>query len=127
MIIVDSSVYIDWLRRRVDPREELGGWLRAHEVATCGIIRAEVVRGVREPAQKARVDAMFNIMQEIPTDARMWFEIRELAWRLDREGKTLPLADIVIACCALRSKAEIFTLDKHFWLIPGLQVRSSLA
>ena len=50
----------------------------------------------------------------------------ELAWRLDREGWRLPAQDILISACALRIGATVFTHDKHFRVVPGLSVISSL-
>ena len=55
-----------------------------------------------------------------PMDHRAWRETEELAWRLDRVGKVLPLTDLIIAVCALRTGAEVLTRDHHFEMIPEL-------
>jgi predicted nucleic acid-binding protein len=125
VILVDSSIYVDWLRRRVDPRHALAHWLKSHEVASCGIIRAEVLRGVLDPAQRARVEQFFDVLQEIPTDAKLWRDVAELAWELDRRGIVLAVPDLAIACCAMRCEARLFTLDADFLKIPNLRVRLS--
>ncbi len=123
MFLVDSTVYIDWFRRRVEPRDKIEPWVRARAIATCGVIRAEVVRGIVHPGQKARIEELFDVLEEIPTDHALWADAAELAWSLDRRGTVLPLTDIVIATCALRINAILVTVDSHFTKIPGLRIR----
>ena len=65
-------------------------------------------------------------MINVPTDEWLWSEAENLAWQLDRQGTTLPLADIVIACCAKRIGAVVLTHDKHFHDIPGLRTIQEL-
>ena len=122
MILVDSSIYIFWARRRIDPQERLAHWIRAQELASCGTIRVEVLRGMIDAEQKVFATEFFDLLQEIPTDAKLWQEIAELAWKLDRIGFVVPIPDLTIACCALRWDLELFTLDRHFLKVPKLRV-----
>lgn len=126
MILVDSSLYIDWLRRRVEPHRRLEPWLRSGEVCGCGVVRAEVLRGVVDPAQKSRIEEFFELLPEVPCDAELWREAANLAWRLDRQGKVLPLTDIVIAACAFRAGATLISTDPHFGEIPDLRWQERL-
>ena len=64
----------------------------------------------------------FAVTQMIATNASLWDEAWQLAWTLDRKGFTLPLQDVVIACCAKRAGAAVMTRDKHFRQIPDLRV-----
>lgn len=121
MILIDSTIYVDWFRRRVEPGEIVGPWIRARELAICGVIRAEVIRGVVHARQKARIEELFDALEETPTDHALWNDAVDLAWALDRRGVVLPLTDIVIAACALRSHAILITTDDHFLKIPGLK------
>ena len=122
MLLVDSTIYIDWFRHRVDPRPMLEPWIKARAIAICGIIRAEVIRGVIHPGQKAKISALFELLEDIPTDSALWREVAELAWRLDRHGAVLPLTDIAIAACAIRIGAKLITADEHFSKISGLSL-----
>ena len=126
MILIDSTIYIDWLRNRVDPLRVLEPWINAQAAATCGVVCAEVLRSILNPRQKERVRELFDILVEIPTDRRLWFEAAELAWQLDRKGVMLPLTDIAIAACALSADATIISTDEHFAKIPGVRVRPDL-
>jgi predicted nucleic acid-binding protein len=122
MLLIDSTTYVDWFRRRVEPQEIIEPWIRAREIAICGVIRAEVIRGVIDPRQKSRIGELFDILEEVSTDSVLWHDATELAWRLDRKGIVLPLTDIVIAACARRIDATVITLDDHFSQVPQLRV-----
>jgi predicted nucleic acid-binding protein len=60
-------------------------------------------------------------MLNVPLDNKLMAEAESLAWKLDRSGLTLPLPDILIACCARRIGAVLLTHDDHFSLIPGIR------
>ncbi len=126
MLLVDSTIYIDWFRRRVDPRSLLEPLIKARTLAVCGIIRAEVIRGIIHPGQKAKIHAFLDLLEDITIDSAMWREIAELAWRLDRKGYMLPLTDIAISACALRLGATLITLDEHFSIVPDLHTARTL-
>ncbi len=93
----------------------------SRDVATCGIVRCEVGRGVREPALLKKFDARWDVMLYVPTDNKLWAEAEAMLWQLDRRGLNLPLTDVVIACCAKRIGAVVLTYDAHFDLIPGIR------
>lgn len=120
MLLIDSTIYVDWFRRRIEPREIIEPWVRARALAVCGAIRMEVIRRVINPRQKARVGELFDALEEITTDSALWDAAAELAWTLDRKGIVLPLTDLVIAACACRSSATLVTTDFHFSKIPEL-------
>ncbi len=93
---------------------------------TCGIIRAEVLRGMVSPPAKERMAMLFSLMHEVPLDGDLWTETAELAWLLGRQGIVLPLTDVAIAACSRRAGATLITTDRHFAMIPGLRIRASI-
>ncbi len=76
------------------------------------------------PQEKADLAAFFDLLVHVPMDHHAWRDTEEMAWQLDRAGKVLPLPDLIIAVCALRAGAAVLTNDKHFALIPQLQLAS---
>jgi predicted nucleic acid-binding protein len=48
--------------------------------------------------------------------------VDDLAGYLDRKGRTLPLPDVIIGCCARQIGAVVLTTDAHFRFIPGVEV-----
>ena len=105
-LLVDSAIYIGFLRAGIDFRQRLLPALRAGDLYGCGIVRAEVLRGVKNPRLKADLESFFDILPEVPTDAKMWRQISDLGWELGRKGKWPPVTDLAIAACALRIGAN---------------------
>jgi predicted nucleic acid-binding protein len=126
-MLVDSTIYIDLLRSGEDVPYVLRPFLLSGQLFVCGVIRAEVLRGIRTIATRSEFSELFDLMVEVPTDARIWQMAADLAWKLDRRGAILPLTDIVIACCALVADTAVITTDPHFSQIPDLTVRRSLS
>lgn len=118
--LVDSNVFIALTRRDEDVAQWLGGQL--DDIYTCGMVRLEVLRGIKDPRQRDEMASFFNVLCNVPTDNRLWDQAAELGWELDRRGLIIPGPDILIAACALRAGVPVMTADKHFDDIPGLTV-----
>jgi predicted nucleic acid-binding protein len=125
-MLVDSTVYIDLLRRGEDILYVLKPTLLSGQLFVCGVIRMEVLRGIRSRGMRDELSDFFDLMTEVPTDTRIWREATNLAWTLDRRGAISPLTDLVIASCALTVGTAVVTTDPHFSRIPGLKVKKSL-
>ena len=121
-VLVDSNIFIDYLRRGEDPMEALLARYPLADLVTCGVVKAEVLRGVRSIRARDRLAGLFEVMCYVQTNDLLWDRAWQLAWSLDRQGQTLPLTDLVIASCALRERAKVLTNDRHFDLIPDLVV-----
>ena len=121
-VLVDSNVFIDQLRQGLDPMSELLQRYPLTDLVTCGVIKAEVLRGVKSLKARDRLAELFEVMRYVQTNDRLWDEAWELAWSLDRQGRILPLTDLVIASCALKEGAKVLTSDRHFDHIPHLTV-----
>jgi predicted nucleic acid-binding protein len=121
-ILVDSNVFINLLKRGRDPACLLLEWIGNRNLATCGMVRLEVLRGITLPKSYRNTSAFFDVMVNIPSNNRLWDEAAELAWKLDRKGFVIPGTDVVIAASAMRIGAAILTSDRHFQKIPGLEV-----
>lgn len=118
--LVDSNVFIALSRLRMDPTRWLGG--RLEDIYTCGMVRLEVLRGMKNPVERDEMTAFFNVLCNVPTDNRLWEAAAELGWKLDRAGHTIPAQDVLIAACALRAGVPVLTADAHFDAVPGLAV-----
>lgn len=125
-LLVDTAVYIDHLRAGEDIRQVLMPFLRAGVLFNCGVVRAEVLRGIKSPAARDGMLAFFDIVPEVPCDARFWRTVSQLGWQLGRTGKWPPVTDLAIAASALRAGARLVSPDKHFLDIPGLVVLKRL-
>lgn len=125
-VLADSSWYIRLLREGRDPLRELVVIGALRDVATCGVVRCEVARGFKEKADLAAFRRASGLMLYVPTDNRLWEDAETTLWQLDRRGIVLPLADVVIACCARRIEAVVLTFDAQFRAIPGIRAVSEI-
>ncbi len=122
--LVDSTAFIDWMRKGRNPIRILGPWIRAGALVGCGMVRAEVLRGMISPPARREMELLFEHIPDVPFSAKLWDEIANLAWELDRAGDVLPLTDIAIAVCARQVHATVITYNKHFRKIPNLRLVS---
>lgn len=123
-ILVDSAWIIDRMREGQDFRQRLVSALRAGQLYNSGVVRAEVLRGIKAPKMRDAVSDFFDIVPEVPCDALLWRNVSELGWVLGRRGKWPPVTDLAIAACALRVGATVISPDAHFRDIPELMVRA---
>ena len=122
MVLVDSSVYIHLLRGGFDPAAAVADRFDPAELVTCDIVRCEVLRGIVRRRMRQEFASFFDLLVHVTMDERAWQQTEELAWTLDRAGRTLPLTDLIIAVCALRAQAEVLTRDRHFQMVPELRL-----
>jgi len=126
VLLIDSTVYIDLLRARRDPVEALQPWLARDEVLSCGVIRCEVLRGILSKKVHEHMKALFDVLHTVDTDQVTWDRTVDLAYALDRRGVVLPVTDLLIAVCAIRTGATIISADEHFRQVPDLAVLQTL-
>jgi predicted nucleic acid-binding protein len=125
-VLIDSSYYIRELREGRDPLMALAAIAAERPLAVCGVVRCEVARGLRHPNTLKRFQNFWDVMENVPTDNRLWAKVEQTIWQLDRAGIVLPLQDVVVACCALAVNATLLTYDGHFGHFKGLRVISEL-
>ncbi len=111
------------LRRNLDPVPPLTERYSRIDLAICGIVRVEVLRGVKIARARERMAAFSDVLRNVPTDDHLWEDTVELAWTMGRRGFIIPAQNILIAGCARRIGAGVLTTDKHFRRIPDLTVR----
>jgi predicted nucleic acid-binding protein len=117
MILADTSVIITYLRT-ADPR--LLALLKQNGAAICGITRAEVLYGVRNPADYARFIAGLNALPQVRIPDALWDEIGLNLAGLRSAGLPMSLADMAISTLAVHLGIELWARDQHFQLIQGV-------
>ncbi len=126
-VLVDSSYYISRLRAGEDPFEEFARVEDEVDFFICGVVKVEVLRGVKLPRAHAKISAIFDTMLYVPTPNSLWERVAKLAWEIDRRGDFVQVPDLIIATCALEADAAVLTYDADFRRVPGLRVLHDLA
>ncbi|KAF0121977.1 MAG: PIN domain [bacterium] len=121
-ILVDTSLFIEFLKGNKQYGSEVTMLLEKNRVFSTGIIIAELIQGLKnlkEEQYLAELITAVNIL-EITTD--LWVEAGNLSLSLRKKGINLPLTDVAIATLAIEHNLSIFTLDKHFEQMPGIEL-----
>jgi len=121
MVLVDSSVWIEALRRngRLEIKLAVEGLLDVYEAQWCTPVRLEVLGGAR-PDERSRLGHHFSVIPYRACDEQDWDRAISLAWTLRDKGLTVPWLDVVIAALALHDGIRLFAIDDHFKKISGL-------
>ena len=123
MVLVDTSIWIEFLERKNSPvRKDVEQLLRRGEVATAGLVLAELRQGCRSPTQ---VGLILNAMEPLvyfEADRNAWRQAGELAASATARGQQVELGDCLLAALALRENCAIFSLDRDFERIPRLEL-----
>ena len=85
-VLVDSSFYIQTSREGRDPFRELLPVAMTRGLVICGVVRAEVGRGIRDPRTLERYRNLWRVMENVEINDGMWADAEELVWNLDRKA-----------------------------------------
>ena len=118
MVLVDSSVWIESLRRdgRLEVKVALENLLDEYEAAWCGPVKLEVLGGARLQ-DRIVLEEHFQCIPYFPMTDSAWDEAKKLAWRLKDKGCNAPWNDILIASLSIKADCRIYAIDKHFELM----------
>ena len=123
MVLIDTSVWIDYFQQADEAvEEELDKLLRTRLVASTGLVLAELRQGCRTAAQ---VQAILQAMQPLTyLDAGRseWLRAGELSAAGAMRGFRLEIGDCLLAAIAMAEGCAVFTLDRDFERIPGLKL-----
>jgi predicted nucleic acid-binding protein len=123
MILVDTSVVIDFLR---SSDVSILDAILEHDAAICGVTRAEVLHGARDGNHRQSLIAALDLFGSAPLPESIWDVVGQNLAELRASGVTVPLADAVIATVAASNGVALWTRDKHFeriqQVMPALQL-----
>lgn len=115
MVLVDSDILMEVARGR--NRQVVAAWLKLSEsdraVLYCAVNAAELWAGAR-PEEQGALSDFFGALTCVPIDE----EVGRLAGAYLREFRKshgVEMADALVAACAVRSSAELWTRNrKHY-------------
>ncbi|MHB1422883.1 MAG: PIN domain-containing protein [Gemmataceae bacterium] len=123
MILVDANVIIGYLK---NPDPKILGLFQTHQAAICGITRAEVLHGARDPADRQRLLDQLNVFAQVTMPDTIWDAVGDALAALRAGGVTVPFPDAVLACVAIEYGIELWTRDAHFSLMQAVLTRLML-
>lgn len=121
-VMIDSSAFIGLIKKGFDPAMVLGMHFDPSDLHICGMVRVEVLRGLRGDKMARHISNFMDVLCNVPTDNKRWEEAAALGRKLGGLGVTMHGPDLVISACAFHVGATVVTHDSDFTRVPGLQV-----
>lgn len=119
MVLVDSSVWIDYLSPQASKIDQkLEALIRpTNQVVITGIIFQEVLQGIRNPRSYELTQKLMRRLPFLVPDTETHVEAARLFRELSSKRKIPSTIDVLIAALALKNRIPLFTLDSDFRLI----------
>lgn len=115
MILIDTSAWVEFLRDTGSPACNRVEALLAGDIATCDMVRMEVLAGARDDLHLRRLRGLLARAATLPTTPADYEQAAAL-YRLCRlRGDTArKLPDCLIAAVAIRADAAVLHKDTDF-------------
>ena len=116
MILVDTSVWVDFFRGAGSP--EAAREARAvddEDVCLCGLILTEVLQGIPSGREHRRVRRLLDALIYLPMERRDYVLAADLYRAARAKGKRIRnTVDCIIAACAISHNVPLLQKDKDF-------------
>ena len=122
MTLIDTSSWVDALRRDGDPevKTRVAALMRAGTAAWCDIVRLELWSGLRGAAERKHMEELEADVVNLPTNDAVWARARLLTQRARAKGVTVPATDLLIAACAWEHGVALEHDDAHLTALAAL-------
>lgn len=126
-VLLDTSAWLLALGRSSSPavKDKVRQFLDTGRVVMMPVVYLELLGGTRSLEEFRRLKSRLGALPQLPVNPEDWEEAANLAFRLRRDGKTVPYTDILIAAVAIRAQALLVHADRHFDMIAGAAELSS--
>ncbi len=113
MVVVDSSVWIEFFRGKGAVVGELARLLDADEVALAAPVRLELLSGASQKDEPVLRRVLSALPLLVP-DARVWPKLEGWIERAGRAGERFGAMDLLIAGIADDHRATVWSRDADF-------------
>jgi tRNA(fMet)-specific endonuclease VapC len=124
--LLDTNVWIFYLKHSSSPVEARLKSTPAHEIAVCSVVWAELLHGARKYEKReervARVERTLSPFHSLPFDdaaARHYAEIRH---DLETHGEVIGPNDLLIAAIARTHGLTLVSNNREFDRVDGLTI-----
>lgn len=117
MILVDTTVWIDFFTGKTTPQVDILELLisEGQDICVCGLVLTEVLQGVREETQYKKIKTYFENLLFLPMTQAMHLQSAAIYRSLRKKGITIrkPI-DCMIASAAIAHNVQLLHNDKDF-------------
>jgi len=112
MIIVDTSIWIEFFRLNPDYVLKLTPLLENRQVATLEPVFAELVYGSKSIKDKNVLMAYWNVLPKIRLPEGYLLDAAEFAYSHNHQNLGIGLIDTILIKVTIENDAKLWTLDK---------------
>lgn len=117
-VLIDTSVWIDFFRKRnIELIEKIRSLLESGRAVCTGIIALELINGAKGQKELQALNDAFGTMERFDEGKDTHFNAGMLGYELARKGHTLSAVDLLIAQITIENDAFLMTFDEHFKVI----------
>ena len=121
MIIADTDILIDYLRRRSPGVERIRLLIQDGDICTTAISCYEIASGASTDSESQNIRRLFADVPILPLEAESAQRAAGLRLALQRKGISIGMADSLIAGIALTANWALLTRNlRHFDRVDGL-------
>lgn len=115
-VLVDTSAWIETLRRNGDPevRASVRAATQEGRAVLCDLVLLELWNGAQGADEHRILRELELTIEKVPTSPAVWEAASDLARICRRAGVSAPATDILIAACAEHHRLGILHRDSHF-------------
>ena len=117
-VLIDTSVWIDFFRKRNDELiKHIRLLLESERAVYTGIVALELINGAKGQKELQTLNDAFGTMERIDERKDTHFNAGMLGYELVRKGHTLGVVDLLIAQIAMENDTGLLSTDEHFKVI----------
>jgi len=113
MILIDTSVWIEFFKQKEDFVQEIQAMLKSQKVVTVEPIFSELLYGVRNSRERQIIEAYWKVLPRIEYTANSMIQAALFANSKDYHKLGIGLMDAIIIRSALGGKHLLWTLDER--------------
>jgi predicted nucleic acid-binding protein len=112
MIIIDTSVWIEFFKQHSDYVNEIALLLESKMVVTVEPIFSELLYGAKGNKEKGKILAYWKVLPKIKFTEGSFIECAEFANTNNYQSIGIGLMDAIICRAAIQNQYKLWTLDK---------------
>ena len=112
--LVDTSVWIEFFRKKEPWFGLVSGWLDEDSICCCGLIYAELLQGAKSEKEMKIIKEFKYVLEFLKDSAELWEKAGLLSYSLRKKGRTIGLADSYLAILASEFQIVMVSKDRHF-------------
>jgi len=122
-IIVDTSIWIEYLKNKRNIAPELDEGLLAGSIYMVGPVISELLQGAKTEKDYQALSSTIDGVPFINAEYADWQLAGELSFKMKKKGLTIAITECLIAAIAINNGAVVYTLDRDFQSIPDVSLK----